>query len=197
MPSHNDQVTDPLYWNWVKGGLGLKYLNEGLESFVDDTLKDVQAGFLDDIRRNTPGLQDVECTECTTANVLPCPTPGMCNLRKRGGICTYHDKTDPLKTSRSCPNLICDTIFDKIHHQHRFKSPSWKNTNAQNWCTNHYEIGKCFLPKSGYENKTVITETDSSGLLNMSINCLPIQNRLDVQITPPNDILSKVSCSKH
>ena len=116
MPSHEEQVTDPLYWNWVRGGLGLKYLTEGLESFVDDTLKSVQRGYIDDIRNNTPGLQEVRCTECTTANILPCPTPGMCNLRKRGkiNICSYHDKTDKLKTSRPCPNSICDKIRVKI-----------------------------------------------------------------------------------
>ena len=195
MPIHADQITDPLYWNWVKGGLGLHYLKEGLESFVDDTVKNVQGGFFNDIRRNTPGLHEIKCTGCTTANVLPCPTPGMCNLRRRGGICTYHDKTTSLKTSRPCPNSICDKVRLKISHQHRYSNPSWQNTNAQSWGTNHYEIGKCFLPKFGYEDKTATSETDCSGILNIAINCLPVQNRLDVQINPPNDILSKVRFS--
>ena len=181
--SHDDQLKDPLYRNWVKAGLGIKYLHEGIASYVDIQVKTLHNDFLSDIRNNL-GNQSGSCSSCKLENVLPCATFGLCS----GKPCRFHR----LHRYTPCPNKVCDKLYKKIKTMHRDEKPSWKNTDPTKWCTDHWEIGKCFMAETGYYDKQSAVDTDCTGLLSVIVNCLYMAKTCDVYIDPPNDIVCKV-----
>ena len=162
--------------NWVRAAMGLKYLKEGLESFVENEIVKLQTSFLQDIR-STHGLpMTATCNQCTLNQIL----------------------------SGKCPNKLCDKIAVKIVAQHRFtqkdqngraknkNAPCWKNTDVKKWCSSPWEIAKCFMA-NGYSRIMSVKETDCTAILSVLINCLSLQNTLTTRINPPKDIISKVS----
>ena len=162
--------------NWVRAAMGLKYLKEGLESFVEDEIVNLQTTFLQDIRSSHGLSQTATCNQCTLKQIL----------------------------AGKCPNKLCDKIAVKIVDQHRYtpiapngfaknyNAPCWKNTDVTKWCSSPWEIAKCFMA-NGYSGKMSAKETDCTGILSVLINCLSLQNTLTTRINPPNDIISKVS----
>lgn len=50
---------------------------------------------------------------------------------------------------------------------HRFSSPSWKNTDSRQWCTDIWQLARCFMPSDGYKNKDSAENTDFKGLINV------------------------------
>lgn len=182
--AHKDQLGNRLYTDWVKAGLSLKYFKEGIDVFVDTRLQLQQENLLNVLKREL-NCSSVHCDECSLQNLLP-HKPRSCD---RGRLClcyTHH-------TRRPCPNKICGRLYDLIILQHRYQSPSWQNTDVSKWCTHHWEIGKCFLDKKGYKERSSAADTDCKGILNIIINNLFIHNFIDVPIDPPNDPFSKVS----
>ncbi|XP_052267313.1 uncharacterized protein LOC127869070 isoform X2 [Dreissena polymorpha] len=71
----------------------------------------------------------------------------------------------PSKRHRPCPLSICEAVRDHIKNNHRFYGPSWKNTCAEQWACNHWQIGKCFMPPDGYIGVTSIRDTDYNGVI--------------------------------
>ncbi|KAH3775829.1 hypothetical protein DPMN_177236 [Dreissena polymorpha] len=72
---------------------------------------------------------------------------------------------------KPCPNSICDDIRDEIIKKHRYKRPSWKNTSAEQWTSNHWELAKCFMPPDGYAGVSNIQGTDFNGVISVMMNC--------------------------
>ncbi|XP_052766385.1 uncharacterized protein LOC128207479 isoform X2 [Mya arenaria] len=79
-----------------------------------------------------------------------------------------------------------------IEGHHRSNGPSWKNTNANDWCSNPREVAKCFLPPDGYLNVQTADDTDINGIINLIINCKFFDNYFTDDLARPQNICTKV-----
>ena len=169
------EFDDPLYKNWIKAGLSLKYGKEFLHAFLLNSITTFRTTAL-----SANSIQN--CNQCTLLNVLPCPTNSICS-RDRGGKCRNHCLKD---ISRACPNNVCDKLQQSIAKKHiQGKGPHWKGSDTQNWCSNVWEIAKCFMP-AGNETKHDYSEFDFSGIITMIMNAQFIQEDLPVTYDAKN-----------
>ncbi|XP_045173202.2 uncharacterized protein LOC123534832 [Mercenaria mercenaria] len=185
--SHDDQLKSTKYRNWVKAGLGLKYLGNGLAPFVDNAVKNQHDVMLQDIEKNYGA--NTRCGHCKLETLMPVHTSGPNNKCPLG-----HKPSCNCRSPRGkvlCSTRLCSAFYDKLIIQHRYFSPNWKNTDITQWFNNHWQIAKTCIPAGGYEKHTSVTETDCAGLLNVIINNSSIHNLLDTVIDAPNDIFSK------
>ncbi|XP_060583723.1 uncharacterized protein LOC132739908 [Ruditapes philippinarum] len=61
---------------------------------------------------------------------------------------------------------------------HRYYGPSYKNSDATQWCSNFWEIAKCFMPPDGYKEKASATETDFNGIISVILNHKDFQGKV-------------------
>ena len=164
-------LNDPLCKNWVKACLSLKYGRDLLSDFLHKSIEKFKFETL----RGNPVKS---CDKCSKLNVIPCPTNSFCSFDNKGN-CEKHDPSDVSKTHRPCPNGVCDKLFQAIKDQNALggKGPSWNQSDPQEWCSNVWEIAKCFMPV-GYEDKHDISDYDFSGIMSLIINSKFIQNDL-------------------
>lgn len=185
--SHDQQLKNTRYRNWLKAGLGLKYLGDGLAPSVNDAVK----------RQHEEILQDI------AKNIGACSSCGICNLETllpnhtslQGKICPLGYNACNCRSPRGktiCPTKLCSEIYEKLTIQHRYLSPNWHNTDIGQWFDNHWQFGKVFIPAGGYKNTDAASETDCAGLLNIVINNTKMYSLFDTVIDAPNDVFSKV-----
>lgn len=176
--------------NWLKGALAVLFAREGLTEFVQNEITDFQRDLLNSVFTQNGIPSGTICNSCTTENLLKCPTPEFCG-RKRP--CKLHDPSVQNKTpNQKCPNNICNNVKDNILNHHRFCEPTWQITDATRWCTDPFEIAKCYLPPKGYSNKKSLVEIDFNGTLAIIINNKIFQNKLTAQLNAPSHIFAKV-----
>ncbi|XP_052259494.1 uncharacterized protein LOC127863864 isoform X2 [Dreissena polymorpha] len=168
--------------NWLKAWLALNITKDGLHEFVDREVKQFQTGIYQNITSTLGPSANTTCTSCFTANILPCPTQGVCKKRGRKSCKSMHDT--PSRRHRPCPLSICEAVRDHIKNDHRFYGPSWKNTSAEQWACNHWQIGKCFMPTDGYSGVTSIRDTDFNGVISVILNCKHFDNLMSFSIAP-------------
>ncbi|KAH3720781.1 hypothetical protein DPMN_063685 [Dreissena polymorpha] len=165
--------------NWFKACIALNVTKEGLAHFVDTEIKKVQTAV------------GKSCGNCCTENLIVCPTKGICKNPKN---CNYHTQT---KQPRKCPMNVCDLVAKSITLQHRYNGPSWLNTKAELWSTDHWQIAKCFFPPDGYINVSSIYETDFNGVINVLLNCKHFDSCISFTIATkqpdPACLLTRVS----
>ncbi|XP_045212363.2 uncharacterized protein LOC123563570 [Mercenaria mercenaria] len=178
MSGCNSKLADPMFINWIKARIASNTVKECIEVIVD---KEINI-FLRDVLNAIATKQQIEnddlCYECTLENVLPCRTNNFCEVRQ--GRCFSHNSKE--KNFQPCPKNICNRIQEKIRQSHRFNKPSWRNTDAQEWCKNPWEIAKCFMPPDGYFDKTSVGETDLNGILSVMLNHSGFKNIIDKDI---------------
>ncbi|XP_052234140.1 NLR family CARD domain-containing protein 4-like isoform X2 [Dreissena polymorpha] len=165
--------------NWLKAWLAVDIAKSGLEQFVDIEAKTLHTNIYNTIwsRSSAPAA----CKGCHTANLLKCPTQGVCKKRGAHGNCTaMHDNA--AKQPRPCPINVCNKVHDEIVNQHIFSNPSWKNTSAQQWAKHPWEIAKCYFPPDGYVGKTSVQDTDFNGLISFMMNCKHFNNMFSFAI---------------
>ncbi|KAH3782859.1 hypothetical protein DPMN_160779 [Dreissena polymorpha] len=152
--------------NWFKACIALNVTKKGLTNFVVYELQNVQ---------NAVGTS---CGQCSIENLIPCPTQGLCKKRKRH-MCTFHNSQIP----KSCKT--CDQVKQNIKDLHRF-GPSWRNTKVEQWATNPWAIGKCYLPPDGYSNVSSVQESDFNGVISIVLNCKHFETCLSPAcLSPP------------
>ncbi|XP_053381389.1 uncharacterized protein LOC123556510 isoform X2 [Mercenaria mercenaria] len=192
---HKAQLKNVKYRNWVRAGLGIKYVKEGLEPFCDHLVNQQHIAILDKVKRKH-NLSAVTCGLCDVRTLQPdhvqtktrqCPLgQTYCNcLHPRGKI--------------SCANKVCGAIYDEIIQLHASTppAPNWKNTDAQQWCTEPWAVAKCFINAPGYEaNKSRAVEFDCPGLLHVLINNIEFQQHIKCVITG-TDVFSRVRKSRN
>ncbi|XP_053386833.1 uncharacterized protein LOC123563372 isoform X2 [Mercenaria mercenaria] len=186
--AHEKQLRNPKYRSWVKSGLGLKYLKEGLEQFTVDVLDEQHLAILMTVRKASKSMA-TSCNQCQVNSLLPnhartrsnhCPLGvNDCNCRQPKG-------------KRTCPNDICGAIYEEVIHLHGSTPPApyWRNTDATLWCSNPWEIGKCFINAPGYAHTRSASETDCAGLLHIIVNNKGFHSHLQCDING-SDILCK------
>ncbi|XP_052240952.1 uncharacterized protein LOC127851293 isoform X2 [Dreissena polymorpha] len=167
--------------NWLKAWLAVDIAKAGLEQFVENEAITLQASIYKLVLSSSQA--QAACIGCHTANLLKCPTKNVCNKRGSHSTCTsMHDSA--LKQPRPCPANVCNKVHDEIVKQHRFNNPSWKNTTAQQWATNPWQVGKAYLPPDGYAGKTSVQDTDFNGIISFMMNCKHFDNSLSFLISP-------------
>ncbi|XP_053373637.1 uncharacterized protein LOC123554110 [Mercenaria mercenaria] len=173
--SNPNKIKSKPYRNWVRGTLGLFYLQEGLCPFTDRVVKAEHARIVQNL---TP------CTNCVIEDILPAHASGNFCIQKNKARCNCRKRTN-----RNCPT--CSKIYDQIVQQHRFKEPHWV-TDCSTWYSDHWQFAKCFLTTSTKGSNNNAAETDASGLLSIIINGEFFQSELQCIIDPQNDIFSQV-----
>ena len=109
------------------------------------------------------------CSQCNTHNVLPCgQRKEICSTDT---VCRFHS-TQATKY-KQCQQNVCHRMYEKIRKHHISNKPSLEHTDATKWCTDGWEIAKCYF-KSG-NNQTGDSDTTSAtemtGLLKLIKNC--------------------------
>ncbi|XP_060600160.1 uncharacterized protein LOC132753683 [Ruditapes philippinarum] len=166
MASYSPKLLEKKYNNWVKAQLAVFFTKDGLEPFVCNEIQQFQQKCLDDICYNNGIFSGTICSGCSTENVVKCPTKGICIVGK--GQCSFHKNSNYILAG--CPNRICHHFKSGIQKAHRYSGPSYKNTDATQWCSNSWEVAKCFMPPDGYKDKASATETDFNGIISVILN---------------------------
>ncbi|XP_053389288.1 uncharacterized protein LOC128552283 [Mercenaria mercenaria] len=191
---HRAQLENRKYRNWVRAGLGIKYVKEGLEPFCDHLVNQQHIAILDKVKHKH-NLSTVTCGLCDVRTLQPdhvqsktrqCPLGQMyCNCQHpRGKI--------------SCPNKVCGAIYDEIIQLHASTPPApyWRNTDAQQWCTEPWAVAKCFINAPGYEQKIKAVEFDCPGLLHVLLKNQDFQQHIKCTVTG-TDVFSRVRMSRN
>ncbi|XP_053379599.1 uncharacterized protein LOC128548526 [Mercenaria mercenaria] len=179
--AYSHKLTESKYHNWVKAGLAVLFTKEGIQPFVHDEIEQFQRKCLADICNNNKLLVGSTCNSCCTENILVCPTNKICNVRR--GNCSFHRNTSMQYNPAGCLNNICHNFKTKIEKAHRYNSPSYRNTDATQWCSNPWEVAKCFLPPNGYMDVTSADEMDFNGVISVIMNYKGFQSKVqDINI---------------
>ncbi|XP_052766182.1 uncharacterized protein LOC128207351 [Mya arenaria] len=166
MASYKTLFQEKKNQNWLKASVAVDITRTGIIPFVTTIVTILYKDICANVERINGLPPGVTCNACTTPNVLKCGTKGVCG-RLRFLPCKFHQTA----MFRKCPANICNEFMLGIEGHHRFNGPSWKNTNASDWCSNPWEVAKCFLPPDGYLNVKTADDTDINGIINLIINC--------------------------
>ncbi|XP_045205179.2 uncharacterized protein LOC123557644 isoform X2 [Mercenaria mercenaria] len=186
---YSHKLSESKFKNWIKAGLGVLFTKEGIEPFVYDEIEQFQKKCLSDICNNNGLAASTTCSSCCTENVVVCPTDRICNVGR--GKCSFHRNTATLYRLSGCPKNICHHFKNEIQNAHRFYGPSYKNTDATQWCSNPWEVAKCFMPPEGYKDVMAAAETDFNGINSVIINYKSFQSKVHDDLSRRNNIFDK------
>ncbi|XP_053391797.1 uncharacterized protein LOC128554552 [Mercenaria mercenaria] len=178
MAGNTVKMSDSTFHNWIKTGLALLYTKEGIQNDVVQEITTFHQQTYNDIINNNGLPAGTKCTSCTTKSIVICnPSNRLC--KKIGSKCqTKH---------MPCPNSVCDDFRDRIVRAHRFSDPSFKNSDAQKWCVDFFEVMKCFMPPDGYDSKSTTEEVDFNGIISVVITFKNFQNKTAEKLHDKNN----------
>lgn len=186
--SHN-VLEKKKYVNWVKAQLAVLFTKEGIEPFVYEEIQQFQEKCLDDICKSKGLSSGTICTSCHTENIVICPTSRICDTEH--GRCNFHSTTE--YHPEGCPYNICSKFKCDILSFHRYGCPSFENTDATKWCTDPWEVAKCFMPPDGYTGVRSAAETDFNGIVSVIINHKGFQEKIHEELGNKHNIFEKVN----
>ncbi|XP_053389907.1 uncharacterized protein LOC128552861 [Mercenaria mercenaria] len=186
---HKAHVENIKYRNWVKAGLGLKYVKECLEPFCDHLVNQQHIEILVKVKQKH-SLSSVSCGLCDVRTLQPNHVQTktrQCPLGQR--FCNCQNPRGKI----ACPNSVCGAIYDEIIQLHASTppAPNWRNTDAHQWCNEPWAVAKCFINAPGYDEKIRAVEFDCPGLLHILINNIDFQQHIKCVITGA-DVFSRV-----
>ncbi|XP_060554077.1 uncharacterized protein LOC132715108 [Ruditapes philippinarum] len=189
--AHEIHLKNNKYRQWVKAGLGLGYLKEGLAPFCDDIGRQQHNDIINKIQQTKTPQPNVPCGACQITTLQPDHvrvSKGICPLKQDKCNCCFPNNKRP------CPNNVCGAIYDSIiqYHASMPPAPFWKNSDVQQWSTEPWEVCKCFINAPGYKDKTSAVDTDCTGLLHVIINNKYFHSHIGCNVTGPNNLFSKV-----
>ncbi|XP_060561469.1 uncharacterized protein LOC132721222 [Ruditapes philippinarum] len=189
--AHEIHLKNKKYRQWVKAGLGLGYLKEGLAPFCDDIGRQQHNYIINQIQQTKTPQPNVPCGVCQITTLQPDHvrvSKGICPLKQDKCNCCFPNNKKP------CPNNVCGAIYDSIIQNHASipPAPFWKNSDVQQWSTDLWSISKCFINAPGYKDKPSAVDTDCTGLLHVIINNTYFHSHIGCNITGPNNLFSKV-----
>ncbi|XP_053389102.1 uncharacterized protein LOC128552114 [Mercenaria mercenaria] len=188
-PLYDPKLSGAKFKNWIKAGLGVLFTKAGIEPFVHDEIEQFQQKCLSDICNNNGLPAGTTCSSCCTENVVVCPTNRICNATR--GMCNFHRNSATQYLPLGCPNKICHNFKKEIQNAHRFYGPSYKNTDASQWCSNPWEVAKCFMPPDGYKDATNAAETDFNGIISVILNYEAFQTKIHDDLSKPYNIFEQ------
>lgn len=171
MMSHRDQLKNPLYKNWVRGSLALKYLKQGLVDHIDQSIKTQHSQFIKNC--TVSGASSITCGLCTLDNVLPEHSGERCKQKARSRCFCYSTIG-----RRKCPVSHCSLFMDMVIKEHWLKDPIWNNSDPTKWLSEYWQYAKCFLSTFVKTSADSAQSADASDLLSIAINNTSIRNNL-------------------
>ena len=189
--SQNPTISKSKFKNWIKAALAVLITKQEIEPVVYDEIEHFQKKCLQDIAIFN-GLPIARtCSSCCTENVIACPTNGICKVKR--GRCKYHRNNATKYRPSCCPDNICHNLKSEIEKAHRYHGPSFKNTDATKWCSNPWEIAKCFMPPDGYKNVGSAGETDFNGIISVIINYKEFEAKVTDNLSKPGNNFEQVT----
>ncbi|XP_060561205.1 uncharacterized protein LOC132720976 [Ruditapes philippinarum] len=185
----NPTLSKPKFLNWVKAALAVLFAKEEIGPVVVDEIVQFQQKCLQDISISNGLSAGSTCSNCNTENIVVCPTNKICNVNR--GKCGYHRNRATQFHSYGCPNKICHNMRSEIKNAHRFYGPSFKNTDATQWCSNPWEIAKCFMPPDGYKDVMSAEDTDFNGIVSVIVNFKAFETKINNDLSKRNNIFDK------
>lgn len=79
-----------------------------------------------------------------------------------------------------------------IYQEGPHNGPSWKNTECKNWCTNPWELAKCYMSTTGYKDVQSADTTDFNGIIGALYNCTWMQRYFQDDLSQAGNIFDKV-----
>ncbi|XP_060575099.1 uncharacterized protein LOC132732643 [Ruditapes philippinarum] len=189
MASYSQKLSEKKYNNWVKAQLAVLFTKDGLEPFVCHEVQEFRLKCLNDICYNNRLISGTLCSNCCTENVIKCPTNRICSVGR--GKCSYHRNAATRYNPAGCPNKICHNFSTETQNVHRYYGPSYKNTDATQWCSNSWEIAKCFMPPDGYKDIVSAHDTDFNGIISVIINHKDFQGKIHENLGNKNNIFEQ------
>ncbi|WAR01424.1 hypothetical protein MAR_007982 [Mya arenaria] len=177
---HQTKIAD-----WFRANVILDVAKNGCVSYIETKLSRLHEHIL-----RAVSDKGIKCYECSTRNIVPCPSVGICSSWNPPNTCSYHNSY--VERYRKCPNGICDKFRLEIEKLHTQQAPSWQNTSAENWCKDPWEVAKCFIGPDGYGHIRSSDETDFRGLLNILIYCKPCRTDLSAVESLSGYLLSQI-----
>ncbi|XP_045196457.2 uncharacterized protein LOC123551526 [Mercenaria mercenaria] len=168
--SHKHQLKNPLYRNWVRGAMALKYLKQGLEVHIDQSIQTQHSAFIGSLPSS--GATNIQCGQCTIEKVLPDHAGSRCihKVRSKCLCCT--------KGRTKCPSSICSVFIDLVIKEHWLHDPIWCNIDLKTWPSYYWQVAKCFLSSPSRSNASSAKDTDVADLLSIAINDSYIRNNI-------------------
>lgn len=161
MASIDQRLQDPEYKLWVKAGVCLAFVKQGLETFADERSKQVH-GYIKTVLNNNKSLNKV----CNHAKIT-------------------FDRTKMKWTLGCCAD--CEVYIDQLvqlQSHFKFKPGNWKNTDVQLWPHNAWVMIKVYMNEGQKAFQNTPQDTDLSGMLNFIEHCslawVDVQNNQNV-----------------
>jgi len=155
--------------NWDRAIEAIDIARTGLETFTLDVVETFRLHILNTIIREH-GLQPgTTCSQCNTHNVLPCgQRKEICST---DAVCRFHS-TQATKY-KQCQQNVCHRMYEKIRNHHISNRPSLGHTDATKWCTDGWEIAKCYFKFGNNQtgDSDTTSATEMTGLLKLIKNC--------------------------
>jgi hypothetical protein len=178
---------DSKYHNWLKAGLATLFTKQGIQPLVNNEIEQFHQKLLTDSKGNSIGT----CSNCRTENVVVCPTNGICKI-KYGKKCCFHKNAASTYKPSGCPKCICDKIYSELEKVHRYNGPSFRNTDATQWCANPWELAKCFMPPDGYNKVMTADDTDFNGIISVILNFKEFEFKIQDDLSLKENIFNEV-----
>lgn len=172
--------------NWFTCALATQITRKGILDFVINEMENFQKEALAEIVTKWNLPQGSTCNFCTTQSIVSCLALNTSG-KMHGGKCLSRKVS-----AQPCPSKICDNFVTLIEMEHRFKTPSWKNTDASKWCFSSWEIAKCFCPPDGYREVISANNTDFNGIISILQNCKRFDRLLSADLSTSNNLCDKV-----
>ncbi|XP_060596595.1 uncharacterized protein LOC132750602 [Ruditapes philippinarum] len=166
------------FHNWLKSNLALMYTRNGLKRFVSDEINSFQRDTYISILKQLDLELDTMCSDCSTNAIVSDKECEKC--KRKSCQHTY------------CPKKgLCNSFLFEIRKAHKHKAPSWNNTDARQWCSDPWQLAKCYMPEHGYSTKRTIEETDLNGVLSVILNNKIFARKLSADPKHPDKIFQK------
>ena len=151
MATLDQRLQDTDYKFWMKGGLCLAFVKQGLEKFADERSQKLHNYVKSALPNNCTAFHNL----CGHVNKVS------------------FDKTLKKWTLGCCSD--CDAYTDvlvRLYSSHgSLKQNNWKNTNVQLWPYDHWNMAKIYMNEGQKPFQTISKDTDLIGILNFLENC--------------------------
>ncbi|KAL3891858.1 hypothetical protein ACJMK2_004103 [Sinanodonta woodiana] len=166
----NTKVKDPEYCNWLKVGLTLYYLKDGLSSFIQDEVNAMHQSLLQKLN-NASTVPAQLCSNCNAKDVK------------------QNRNTYIWKFKSRCPISLCDTWLTELLALCTNPTSSklyCENCAVTAWPKSPWECAKFYMPRGQTVHNTGPAQSDSQALLTLMANCKHFHSKLSpggIQLT--------------
>ena len=153
MSTLQQRLQDQDYGNWVKAGLCLALLKEGLEDFADMQSKE----FHQNVLAQLANVQPAQSSICDNETI-------SFDKHNQGSISCYHP---------FCQGFLDAVVQVGIDPNQRFtiRRQNIDNCNVKNWHNDPWELSKLFMNPGQLPTERSPSQTDLSGIVNFLAHC--------------------------